>query len=330
MIIKVPQALYNVAKGNIDNFIRDIACCPRVGGTPFIRRRKKIPLIVKDYPNPFDPNTMTFIRGFKCTDTFRRWMHIDLAQNKDAIGLSMCHVPLLVEREILSEETHQLIKSMMPIVKFDFWGRLKVGKGEEFVLADIRQVIYNLSQLGFYFGLITFDRFQSLDSIQILRRNGYRVGNLSIDRMSYYLELQGVDVKEKNEEGFTRKSTQGQTNFAATTIKDLIYDDRLYAPTSTMWYPEDYLVEECINIQETKKGKVDHPAHYHSDVFQSVAGSATEAIVHERMMYLTESEQDRLSREDSFYKQSNTRLDKYLTTNLENDIYQESFDPRDL
>src|SRR3989339_763136 len=191
MIIRVPKSLQSSAQRNIENFIRDIANISQRGIHPFIRRKRKIKDCKKPYPNLFNPFTKTFDPDFICKDTFRRFMHIDLGQNRDAVGIAMCHVPSFVDREVWLENPNdkdklKIEKVKLPVVKCDFWGRITVRKGEDIILGEIRELIYELARRHFYFGLISFDRFQSLDSIQILRTYGFRAGHLSIDRTAHW------------------------------------------------------------------------------------------------------------------------------------------------
>jgi hypothetical protein len=329
MILRVPKdpILYRSAISNPENFIRDIACWPRTGIQPFIRRRKKIRQSVKKYKNPFNPISLTFDKGYECKDNFSRYMHIDLAKNKDAVGISMCHVPRFVERNIIEEKTKTPIRIMAPVVRFDFWGRVKVEKGQEIILADIREIVYTLSSLGYYFNLITFDRFQSLDSIQILRNYGYVVGNLSIDRTTSVLEIERKRKGETlNPLGYNKKSTEGNYNYAVTVIKELMYDDRLEVPAFlSEYYEKDYFVEESEQAQEIK-GKVDHPPTGTIDVFQSMAGSATNAIVNENMVVANMHEEIRTEDQDHFYK---SEVDEFLLKRSRN-YGIETVDPRSI
>jgi len=321
LILRVPKSLRKSANQNIENFIRDIACYPRTGIRPFIRRRVKINESIKTFKNPFNPGTMKFDSDFKCNNSFRRFMHIDLAKNRDAVGISMSHVPYFVDREDLGVFDGRTRRVKAPVVKIDFWGRIAVRKGEEIVLGDIRELVYELSRRGFYFGLITFDRFQSLDSIQILKSYGYVCANLSVDRTAYILKV------TQNKDGYVRISTEGGHNYAQSCLRDLLYDDRLLVPATHFHYDRDWFVEECKQAQETKTGKVDHPPKGTIDVMQSVAGSVTNCIVNERMVIFTESEAEMEENEDEYYKNTG-EIDSFLM-NVDS-LYQYSQDPRDI
>ncbi|MCR4284681.1 MAG: hypothetical protein NUV97_01390 [archaeon] len=326
MIIRVPQDLYQSALQDIDKFIRDIACVPRTGMSPFIRRRKKVDACIKDYENPFNPFTLKFIDSFICKDRFMRYAHFDLAKNRDAVGVSMAHVPFFDEREIYEERLGKTKKAKAPHVRVDFWGRIKVQKGEEIILSDIREIIYELSRRHFYFGVISFDNFQSLDSMQILRTYGYRVGHFSLDRTSSVLKIDSEVLT-----GLKKLSTEGNTNYGVGVLRDLMYDDRLDVPKlNKNYYDKDYFSEECKQAQETKRGKIDHPPNFSIDVMHSVAGSTTHAIVNEIATLLNESEFQ--YEEDKLYAQKNNQLkrnefEEYI---MNTDPIYQSQDPIDI
>lgn len=330
MIIKVPNSLLQFAKQDIENFIRDIANITERGAKPFFRRIKKINEAVKDYPNPFNPINKTFSQDFQCQDKFRRYMHIDLATTKDAVGISMAHVPKFEERELIDTILKIPRKVLVPHVYVDFWGKIRALKRQEIVLYEIRDVIYDLSRRGFYFGLITFDKFQSIDSIQTLRTNGYTVGHLSVDRTTSLLEVCDDSLDSRNQFGFRKISTEGNYNAAHGVLKDLIYDNRVDFPNSKNQYDTDYLVSEIKDAQETKTGKVDHPPSGSIDVEQSVAGSAYHCVNNEKMIMYSEDEKELRKTEDTYYSTVEEKIDSKLLNRNNYDQFGSTFDPRDI
>jgi len=326
MIIRVPKSLLSRAKQDIDNFIRDIANVTESGQRPFIRRRKKIKQAVKDYRNPFIPNLLSFDSDYRCQDMYRRYVHVDLATTRDSVGIAMSHVPRFVEREEIDSYTKEIQRILLPVVRVDFWGRISAMKREEIVLSDIREILYKLSKLGFYFGIITFDRFQSLESIQTLRRYGYIAGHHSVDRTTSSLIL---DTSKKTENGYSKVSTEGNYNSTHVTLRDLLYDDRLEVPKSDHIYETDWFVYETENAQYTKKGKIDHPPSGSIDVEQAIAGSVFHSVNNEKMMVETEAEMSKRESQDSFYSTAEENIDRKL---LPNDLLGHSLpeNPRDI
>lgn len=312
MIIRVPKSLEPGARRDIENFIRDIANITERGAKPFFRRVRKIKGAFKKYKNPFDPFKKIFPTDYRCLDEFKRYIHIDLGHTGDSVGIAMAHVPYFVDREEIDTNTREVEFVQSPVVKIDFWGKIRASKRQEIILSDIREIIYDLSRRGFYFGLISFDRFQSLDSLQILRRYGYTAGHFSVDRTTSYLE---IDYEGDTDIGYKKKSTEGNTNAAHVVLRDLIYDDRILLPDSSKWYDIDYLEEEIRNAQETKTGKVDHPPSGSIDVEQAVAGASTHCVINEKMLKLTPEEEDSSRYEDKFYQTVEEGISKKLLSN---------------
>lgn len=278
--IKIPMELKANYLRDPENFLRDIACVPTESTRPFIKDRAKINKVdLNAHANPFDEDKRSFVPSFgpePGSGAYTRYMHIDLGLKKDAVGISMCHASHFVERQKVEIEAfgNKMTNTRLPFVKFDFLGRVKAAKGEEILLSEIREIIYQIQRLGFYIGLITFDGFQSVDSIQILKNQGFRVGRLSIDRTSTKLVL---DKRSKTGDGLSRQSTDGQTMAAMQALKDALYDDRLAIPVHEYWK------KEAIGAEiDYRKNKVDHKPRGTIDLLQSMAGSVYNLINNER------------------------------------------------
>ena len=279
-LIKVPLELKANYLRDPENFLRDIACVPTESTRPFLKDRKKIEIVDRNaHENPFLEDQRTFKVGYgpgDSTGVYTRYMHIDLGLKKDAVGISMCHASHFVERQQVEIEAfgQKQIKVRLPFIRFDFIGRVQAAKGEEILLSEIREIIYTIQKLGFYLGLITFDGFQSVDSIQILRSQGFKVGRLSIDRTSTKLVL---DKRSKTDDGLKRLSTEGQTMAAMQGLKDALYDDRLAIPVHEYWK------KEAIGAEiDYKKNKVDHKPRGTIDMLQSMAGGIYNLINNEK------------------------------------------------
>ena len=299
MIIKVPISLKPNFLRDPENFLRDIACVPTDSVKPFIRKRSKIAeLAERAHRNPFDEDHLAFDDDFICQDDFFRYMHIDLGYKTDAVGISMCHAPYFVDGvriHPLAVEASTNKKDRQPFIYFDFLGRIKANKGEEIILGDVRQIIYDLADRGFTFNLITYDGFQSVDSIQILRSQGYKVARLSIDRTSTKVVIKKERKKEidNNEEawGLKRISTDGKILAAYDGLRIALYEDRLQIPYHEYWEKEARGAEI-----DYKKMKVDHKPRGTIDLFQSIAGSAFNLINNE-LEYIEDYDEDTYNKE---------------------------------
>ena len=299
MLLKIPLELKPNYLRDPENFLRDIACIPTDSTRPFIRSKEKINKLEKDgFQNPFDEDKRVFHPSFQATpDTvhYNRYMHIDLGLKKDAIGISMCHAPHFVDR-VVQDIEFQGIKTRnvrLPFIKFDFLGRIKAHRGEEVLLSEVREIIYEIHRRGFYISLLTFDGFQSVDSIQILRNQGYKVGRLSIDRTATKLVL---DKHAKSDDGIRRVSTEGQIMGAMQSLKDALYDSRLSIPYHEYWKKEADGAEV-----DYRKNKVDHKPRGTIDLLQSMAGGIYNLVNNEvEYDFRADEKQDDLTG-DSFF-----------------------------
>lgn len=115
--------------------------------------------------SPWDEVRRAYKPWFRGHPHTRYFLHVDLSQNRDATGLALCH----------REKTGRVV--------LDFMHRVTAGMGADINFADLRErFIYPLANLGFHLQLITFDRFQSVEMMQILQEKGYETELLSVDR----------------------------------------------------------------------------------------------------------------------------------------------------
>jgi len=290
-IIKVPLDLRSEFLADPENFIRDKCCIPVDAISPFFKRKDVI-FTAFDYKgeNPFDEDTLKFRPGFRAENADkRRYMHIDLSLNKDAVGISCAHSPYFVRSAI--ESTNSGASTMVPYVKFDFVGRIVCVKGEEIILGQIEDIIFELSKLGFFIGLITFDRFQSARSMQLLREHGYVCANLSIDRTAFK-----VIVDPKGRDNIRRESTDRQYSMAAQEFKEAVYRRGISIPYHKV------LEEEMKTVEfDAKSGTVVKRQNKTDDIFQSVSGSVFNLINNERYAAVETTEEIEY-RSDNYYQ----------------------------
>jgi hypothetical protein len=180
----------------------------------------KIKLFPKRIENPAEP----------------RFVHIDLSYRKDSAGISIGHVSGFkhVQR---SEHTETL-----PIIRYDLILEVKVPPGGEIELENIRKLLYTLRDtLKMPIKWVSFDGFQSRDSMQILFQRGFTVHYASVDK----------------------------TTDAYDILKQAIYDGRVLAPE----HPKAR--RELISLEiDTKRAVIDHPPRGSKDLADSMAGVA--------------------------------------------------------
>lgn len=187
-------------------------------------------------------------------------VHVDLAVNGDRAGIAMCHVKNWERREhkittdpaILAPD-YQV--DDRPIVKVDFATYFEADlqatdedgllKPREIQLRWARNLIRELRRKGFPIGLVTFDTYQSVDSIQILQAWGIEAEYLSMDR-----------------------NAQPYAN-----LREVIYDGRLEG------YYDEILQIELESLNTLPNGKIDHPPGGSKDIADALCGAVTNAIV---------------------------------------------------
>jgi len=182
-----------------------------------------------------------FKEWFKPEPNTAYFIHVDLAKDKDgkgdACGLAMGHF----KRDMPVTLPPSLIEAVKRYENYDLSGALgrrelgvvvdlvlqiKAAPGGEIIFDEIREFIKRLKhELKFSIQQVTFDGWQSTDSIQLLRKDGAQAEELSVDR----------------------------NNSAYDTLKSLIYRGILEA------YYHPTLIRELEELIVTNRGKVDHP-----------------------------------------------------------------------
>jgi len=171
-----------------------------------------------------DKTKVVFEDWFKPINKGVHAVHIDVGVNNDALGLALGHV-------------HGYEKGLQ-----QFWIdciiRLKGSQSNPNILADVRDIIYQLSEMGFNISYVTLDGYQSTDTLQILGRRGYEADYLSVDKqMAPYINLR-----------------QG------------IYEERVDCPF------DSFLKYELETLENINDKKVDHPFKGSKDISDSVCG----------------------------------------------------------
>ncbi|MCO5157852.1 MAG: hypothetical protein M9945_14080 [Aquamicrobium sp.] len=180
----------------------------------------KIQVYPKRIVNPFEP----------------RFAHIDLAVSKDSAGVTVGHVPGFVD---MNRGEHV---EALPLIQYDFILEVRPPRGGEIEFENIRKLLYTLrDKIKLPIKWVTFDQYQSRDSMQVLHNNGFIVGYQSMDTDTYAYDL----------------------------LKQAFYDKRVRAPE----HPKAQ--KEVITLEiDKEKNKIDHPPNGSKDVSDSMAGVA--------------------------------------------------------
>lgn len=275
-IVNIPIELINAFIVNPLGALRDYACIPTNAISPFFTDYDKLDTAVGPY-NPFNSVTREFDSDFYCNDEYFRYMHVDLAVKKDGIGISMCHIPrwVNVKRVIENKEKgiHEEIEVIQPFIKFDFVGRILAENRSELLISTAQDIIFDLSyQRNFYIHLITFDRFESMQTVQTLREKGFNVGHMSIDRTAFKLV-----VNYEKDENYEKVSTDKQYNAAMECLRYAVQETRIQVCPHEDWEKETRGLEYL-----SDKDKVVKSPHTSDDLAQSIAGAAFNAANNEQ------------------------------------------------
>jgi hypothetical protein len=279
-MIEVPIEFYRDFDKDIDAAIRDFAGRPTLTIRPFIRYRNKvvealakgaeiglehpysktettlqdggiflvdklrIPHIKKQLETAVEPEKRKLEEELRFLKSKPRFVHVDLSYASDSTGLAMGYVQGYKE-VIRRNEAGEQFSAKMPIIVIEFMIRIRPPKGGEIQFADVRSLIYELKSYGYPIRKVTFDSFQSKDSMQQFQQKGIESGHVSAD-----------------------------TNPAVyNAYRDALYEDRLIT------YQYDILLEETIRLEKNeKKNKVDHPANGSKDVADAVAGVCYDCV----------------------------------------------------
>jgi hypothetical protein len=275
-LVYIPIELINEFITNPLGSLRDFACIPTNAISPFFTDTDKLDLAVAGNFNPFDSTTRTFEDNFLCGDSFFRYIHVDLGWKKDGLGIAMCHIPywINVSRAVEDKETKEInIEDVLqPFIKFDFVGRILAEGKTEILISTAQDLILELAyQRNFYVHLATFDRFESVQTLQNLREKGFNVAHLSIDKTAYK-----ILVDYEKDDFIGRETTDKQYNAAMENLRYAIQEERVAICEHEDWYEEtrgsEYLAD---------KNKVVKSPHSSDDLIQAIAGAAFNAVNNE-------------------------------------------------
>lgn len=237
----IPEDFRKDFEGDMMGSLRDIAGVSTLALHPFIPDREAVVACVRNDAIVAQPYTVDFkdikLKLYKdqiINPSIERFVHCDLAISGDCAGVAIGHVTGFspIAR---GQDQYELL----PSIYADVLLQVKAPKGGEILLYKVREVIYALKDMGMNIRWITFDQYQSRDSMQLLRQKGYAVGYQSIDINSTPYDF----------------------------LKNAIYDGRLDMPHHPICELELTRLEK-----DVKKGKVDHPAGFSKDVSDALAG----------------------------------------------------------
>lgn len=240
LIVNVPTEYKGSFDTDIIGSLRDIAGVGTSSRYPFILNTEKIAgafgkvksilsLGVHDFSASIP---LHFRPEFLVNPTKPRWVHIDLSISGDCTGVACGHVSKFVPTSVAGGH------EKLPNIVFDFILQVVPPRGDEIKIHRIREMIHSLRASGVPIKWVTFDSFQSVDSIQLLRQQGFTTGKISTD----------------------------VTPAPYILTKNALYDGRVSCPEHPIAQKE--LAELERNVS---KGKIDHPPTGSKDCSDAIA-----------------------------------------------------------
>jgi hypothetical protein len=241
-LVKIDSpAMVRAAREDLGDFLGRFACMPSNLSEGFFKNKEAIANAFITQ-NGVDEDGL-FLEKFKPHEGTRYYVHVDLAQKHDYCAVSMAHVDKWVDVKIGADyaERHPVV-----VVDAIRWWTPTKTKSVDF--ADVRDYIIALRRRGFDVRLVTFDRWNSHDTMNILEReHGIPTDTLSIDKKHY-------------------------DDFLS-----VMYDNRLIGPKVEL------LIQELGELRTVVKGQkviIDHPRKGSKDLSDATCGAIFNAITY--------------------------------------------------
>jgi hypothetical protein len=181
----------------------------------------------------------SFRESFKPDPEKRYYVHVDLARVHDHAAVALAHVEKWEQRNIGGKLTEPA-----PVVVVDQVRYWTPSKTKNVDFTEIREYILSLKRRGFNVRLVTFDRWESADTMQYLNERGMKAERLSVAKKHY-------------------------EDFAM-----VIAEERVTGPQIEL------LIEELLQLRIMKNDRVDHPRKGSKDLSDAVCGAIYNAIAH--------------------------------------------------
>lgn len=224
---------------NMGDALGRFACMPSNLEDGFFKNKEKIDSAFSRI-NGVDEEGV-FHPSFTPKDDTMYFMHVDLAQKHDHCAVALGHIDKWIEYPIGTSGQVEYL----PLVSIDAvrWWTPTKDKSVDF--KDVIEYIKSVRRRGFELKLVSFDRWNSHDTMMDLERNGINTDLLSVDKKHY-------------------------DDFLVT-----MYDDRLQGPHIEL------LIEELGQLKQVVRGTkvtIDHPRKGSKDLSDAVCGAIWNSI----------------------------------------------------
>jgi hypothetical protein len=241
LVVEVPIDFHQQFERDLIGCLRDIAGVGTMARFPYILNVEQMNAsfgkclsVLSKEEHDFSSATPLRIYPNRFRDAGSpRWVHIDLGITGDAAGVACGHVKEFAHKK------YEGVEEVMPVIDFDFILRIVPPRNDEIKFHKIRELLYKLRDLGMNIKWVSFDSFQSVDSVQVLKQQGFKAGYISVD----------TDL----------------TPYEYT--KSGMYDGRIMFPE------HHHARKEFTSLEKVSlKNKVDHPPNGSKDCTDAIAG----------------------------------------------------------
>lgn len=220
----------------IDSLSR-FACMPPDAIDAFFKDRSKIETAFSMQSTLNDDNS--FRETFLPNPEKKYYVHVDLARVHDHAAVALAHVEKWEQRNIGGKLTEPA-----PVVIVDQVRYWTPSKTKNVDFTEIREYILSLKRRGFNIRLVTFDRWESADTMQYLNERAMKAERLSVAKKHY-------------------------EDFAM-----VIAEERVVGPQIEL------LINELLELRIMKNDRVDHPRKGSKDLSDAVCGAIYNSIAH--------------------------------------------------
>ena len=241
LVMEVPEEFRSEFTRDILSAIRDIAGSATFALHPFIVNTEAVARSFCQRQSVLSVDTTDFVAPRPSLYPKRiirpdepRMAHIDLGVTGDSAGIAVGWVEGFTKVP-RSDKTFE----MMPQINFDLILEVRPPRNGEIEFENIRGLLYKLREQGMNLKWISFDTYQSVDSIQILRQQGFATGTSSMDKTALPYEV----------------------------TKTAFYDGRVKAPR------HEKALSEIVRLErDPQSGLIDHPPNFSKDCADAIAG----------------------------------------------------------
>jgi len=241
-VIEVPAELEHEFRTNIYDALRDIAGVANRAQHPLIASPEVVRGCFGNHESIFSAEWCDFetaVADLVLDNVVHpgepRYAHVDLGLTGDSAGVSVGHVPFFVP--VVRGEDEEVL----PVIFYDGHLEVRAPPGGQISFEDVRSVFYALREEGVDLRWVSYDSWQSTDSLQILKAKGFKVGTVSMDKTSVPYDV----------------------------LKQAALDGRVRGPAHEKAQRELSKLE-----YDRKTGKVDHPPQGSKDLSDAMAGVA--------------------------------------------------------